>query len=287
MFARLVTIGGRREHVDEFARFGTDRVLPQLKRLEGFEGSLVLANRRSGEIVAVTLWESEEAMRATEGASYWFRAFSAEAAGGEELAWEGTRSSPRRRGERSHSATLARGLGLYSLFTQQRRRGRPAKTSLRAAVGGIVQEANGYKKPTRYGDAAVGGRHVADRWADPGAGLQVVGRGEPGVRPRGDRAGDTAGPARRTSQRTLPRDRALARRRVHRDRGLGTLAVRRGTLAYGARTLLLLDRTVERLAAAGVELPERLEDHKRFSNTSRPATRQGGATSCPTHFLLM
>jgi heme-degrading monooxygenase HmoA len=82
-FARLVTIGGRREQVDEFARFGTDRVLPQLKRLEGFEGSLVLANRRSGEIVAVTLWESEEAMRATEGASYWLRAFSAEAAGGE------------------------------------------------------------------------------------------------------------------------------------------------------------------------------------------------------------
>jgi hypothetical protein len=33
--------------------------------------------------VAVTLWESEEAMRATEGASYWLRAFSAEAAGGE------------------------------------------------------------------------------------------------------------------------------------------------------------------------------------------------------------
>jgi heme-degrading monooxygenase HmoA len=82
-FARLVTIGGRREQVDEFARFGTEKVLPQLKRLDGFEGSLVLANRRSGEIVAVTLWESEEAMRATEGASYWLRAFSAEAAGGE------------------------------------------------------------------------------------------------------------------------------------------------------------------------------------------------------------
>jgi hypothetical protein len=31
----------------------------------------------------VTLWESEEAMRGGEEASYWFRAFSAEAAGGE------------------------------------------------------------------------------------------------------------------------------------------------------------------------------------------------------------
>ncbi len=48
-----------------------------------FEGSLVLANRRSGEIVAVTLWESEEALRANEGASYWLRAFSAKTAGGE------------------------------------------------------------------------------------------------------------------------------------------------------------------------------------------------------------
>ena len=83
MLARLVTIGGRREQVDEFVRIGTERVLPQLKRLDGFEGSLVLANRRSGEIVAVTLWESEEALRATEGADYWLRAFGAEVAGGE------------------------------------------------------------------------------------------------------------------------------------------------------------------------------------------------------------
>ena len=74
---------GRRERVDEFARLGTEKVLPQLKRLEGFEGSLVLANPQSGEIVTVTLWESEAAMRATEGVTYWLRAFSAEAAGGE------------------------------------------------------------------------------------------------------------------------------------------------------------------------------------------------------------
>jgi heme-degrading monooxygenase HmoA len=79
----VATIGGRREQLDEFARIGTEKVLPQLERLDGFEGSLILANRRSGEIVAVTLWESEEAMRATEGASYWLRAFGAEAAGGE------------------------------------------------------------------------------------------------------------------------------------------------------------------------------------------------------------
>jgi heme-degrading monooxygenase HmoA len=57
--------------------------LPLHKWLDGFEGSLVLANRRSCEIVTVTLWESEEALRATEGVSYRLRAFGAEAASGE------------------------------------------------------------------------------------------------------------------------------------------------------------------------------------------------------------
>jgi heme-degrading monooxygenase HmoA len=47
------------------------------KRLDGFEGSLALATRRSGEISTVTIWESEEALRATEDPSYWLRAFSA------------------------------------------------------------------------------------------------------------------------------------------------------------------------------------------------------------------
>lgn len=52
-------------------------------RLDGFEESLALATRRSGEIATVTNWESEEALRATEGPSYWLRAFSAGAASGE------------------------------------------------------------------------------------------------------------------------------------------------------------------------------------------------------------
>ncbi len=57
--------------------------MPALRRLDGFEGLLVLANRLSGKMLVVTLWESEEAVRGGEEASYWLRAFSAEAAGGE------------------------------------------------------------------------------------------------------------------------------------------------------------------------------------------------------------
>ena len=83
MFARMFTIEGRREQLDEFARTGEKNVLPALQRLDGFEGLLVLANRQNGHILIVTFWESEEAMRGVEDASHWFRADGAEVAGGE------------------------------------------------------------------------------------------------------------------------------------------------------------------------------------------------------------
>jgi hypothetical protein len=62
--------------------------------------------------VAVTLWESEEAMRATEGPSYWLRAFGAEAAGGEITGLDRYEvvSSEAWRAQPSPQA-LARGLG--------------------------------------------------------------------------------------------------------------------------------------------------------------------------------
>jgi hypothetical protein len=139
MFARLVTIGGRREQVDEFARIGTEKVLPQLKRLDGFEGSLVLANRRSGEIVTVTLWESEQALRATEGASYWLCAFGAEAAGGEVtglekyevISSEAWRAQP----WRGFSPGFIRGFTHYSSNSMDKD---VLRSSLRARVGGII-----------------------------------------------------------------------------------------------------------------------------------------------------
>lgn len=83
MFARMFAIEGRREHLDAFFQAGEKKVLPALQRLEGFEGSLVLANRQNGKVLVVTLWEGEEAMRSGQEAAYWFRAFSAEVVCGE------------------------------------------------------------------------------------------------------------------------------------------------------------------------------------------------------------
>ncbi len=82
MFARVSEFEARPEQLDEMARKGVEHVLPALKMQNGFSGGLVLADRSSGKVLAVTFWESEQAMDITEEASYWLRAFSAEAASG-------------------------------------------------------------------------------------------------------------------------------------------------------------------------------------------------------------
>jgi heme-degrading monooxygenase HmoA len=80
VFARVSTFEGHPERVDELVRAATEKVLPQLRRLDGFNGALALADRHSGKVLTLILWESEQAMRVSEGPSYWFRAYSAEAA---------------------------------------------------------------------------------------------------------------------------------------------------------------------------------------------------------------
>ena len=40
--------------------------MPTLQEVEGFEGVYLLVERQSGKVLTITLWESEEAMRASE-----------------------------------------------------------------------------------------------------------------------------------------------------------------------------------------------------------------------------
>jgi heme-degrading monooxygenase HmoA len=82
MFARVSTYEGRPEQLDEMHHEGMEHVLPALEMQDGFSGGLLLADRQSGKVMAVTLWESEQAMDATEDASHWLRTFSAESSGG-------------------------------------------------------------------------------------------------------------------------------------------------------------------------------------------------------------
>lgn len=82
MFARVSEVEARPEQIDEMKREGLEHILPALRMQNGFNGGLVLADRQSGKVLAVTLWESEQEMDATEEAAHWLRAFGAEAAEG-------------------------------------------------------------------------------------------------------------------------------------------------------------------------------------------------------------
>ena len=82
MHARVTTIEGLPDRMDDATRHVQEQTLAQLRQMDGFEGFVGLADRQSGKLLGVAFWESEEALRATEGAASGVRSGVAEAAGG-------------------------------------------------------------------------------------------------------------------------------------------------------------------------------------------------------------
>jgi heme-degrading monooxygenase HmoA len=66
MHARLLRMQVRPERLDEAARIFVEDVVPGCRAQEGFRGAFFLVERRLGECLPVTLWETEAAMMATE-----------------------------------------------------------------------------------------------------------------------------------------------------------------------------------------------------------------------------
>ncbi len=82
MYARISTIQGAPEKVDDVTRQTQEQTLPQLQKMEGFKGFVALGDRQSGKMLGVSFWESEEALRATDEAASSVRSGAAEAADG-------------------------------------------------------------------------------------------------------------------------------------------------------------------------------------------------------------
>ncbi len=82
MHARVSTIQGAPGKVDDVARQAQEQTLPQLQKLEGFKGFVVLGDRQSGKMLGVSFWESEEALRASDEAASSVRSAAAETADG-------------------------------------------------------------------------------------------------------------------------------------------------------------------------------------------------------------
>ena len=79
MFARVSAYRGDPAQIDKGLDHARENILPRVQQIEGFEGVYYLVDRESGKALTITLWESEEAMRASEEAANQLRSESADA----------------------------------------------------------------------------------------------------------------------------------------------------------------------------------------------------------------
>jgi heme-degrading monooxygenase HmoA len=66
MFARILRSHLKTDKIDEAARTFREGVLPLCRKQRGFNGGYWLSDPNTGESVAITFWESREAMLANE-----------------------------------------------------------------------------------------------------------------------------------------------------------------------------------------------------------------------------
>lgn len=80
MFARVSTIQGRPERVNEGIREYREQVMPAAQKMAGFKGAYLLADRKSGKSLGITLWETEKDLQASAVAANRPRAQAAQTA---------------------------------------------------------------------------------------------------------------------------------------------------------------------------------------------------------------
>ncbi len=81
MFARVTVVQAPPGRVDEGIRYVRDHVIPVAQQQRGIKGGYWLTDRKRGKTLAITLWESEETLKASEAAIAKIREESAKAIG--------------------------------------------------------------------------------------------------------------------------------------------------------------------------------------------------------------
>ena len=66
MYARMLRMQVKPERIDEAARLFSEDVVPNCREQPGYRGAYFLVDRKLGECVPITLWETEADMIATE-----------------------------------------------------------------------------------------------------------------------------------------------------------------------------------------------------------------------------
>jgi heme-degrading monooxygenase HmoA len=81
LIARVSTFQGPPDQTSEGIRVAREQILPVARLQDGFVGIYLLYDRESGRSLAITLWETQEDMRASEEAALRARTASARASG--------------------------------------------------------------------------------------------------------------------------------------------------------------------------------------------------------------
>ena len=75
MYARITVLewkmGQKHEGMQEMLQLLHDRIVPTAKLQQGFKGFLGLLDRREGKAMAITLWEMETDLQASEVSGYY------------------------------------------------------------------------------------------------------------------------------------------------------------------------------------------------------------------------
>jgi len=71
MRARYTAVNVKPGMMDEFIKVYTESTVPVAKTQEGFEGALLLTDTDTNKTIVISMWESEELMRAGENSGYY------------------------------------------------------------------------------------------------------------------------------------------------------------------------------------------------------------------------
>jgi len=74
MFARVSTIQGKPQHVEDGIRQYREQVMSAVKKEAGFKGAYFLVDRKSGKEVSISLWYTEKDLQASTKAADQLRA---------------------------------------------------------------------------------------------------------------------------------------------------------------------------------------------------------------------
>jgi hypothetical protein len=80
--ARVSRIEGDPGKIDDATQRAKQDLLPRVRQLSGFQGAISLVDRKSGQTLIITLWESPETLRASEEEAEKLRQESADAGKG-------------------------------------------------------------------------------------------------------------------------------------------------------------------------------------------------------------